>query len=168
MSGNWSQTLPYSISKSAAEAQELAGYEPNRHNAWRLSQREDIKARVSELLADRAAQHAEARAKAVEEAAISDSRLAAQLAKAYEIAEEAKRPADMVAATIAQAKFAGKWVERSEVAQTNEFSGMSLEQMRAEIIERARQLGLDQHLAGLLEAPARAGDHQDDGDGPVN
>ena len=151
--------------KSAAEAQELAGYEPNRHNAWRLSRRDDIRARVNELLADRAAQHAEARAAAVEAAQISDSRLAAQLAKAYEIAEAAKRPADMVAATIAQAKFAGRWVERSEVAQTNEFQGMSLEEMRQELVERARQLGLDRLL---LAGPDRVGDDRDDGDGGLN
>jgi hypothetical protein len=47
--------------------------------------------------------------------AISASRLAAQLAKAYATAEAAKRPADMVNATIAQAKLAGMWTERSQV-----------------------------------------------------
>jgi hypothetical protein len=124
--------------------------------------------RISELLAERQAQNAEARVRAVEEAQISASRLAAQFARAYQIAEEAKKPEAMVNATVAQAKFAGLWVERSEVAQTNEFAGLSLEDMRRELVERARRLGLDRHLAGLLEGPDRADDHRDIGDGELN
>jgi hypothetical protein len=59
-------------------------------------------------------------------------------------------------------------VERSEVAQTNEFAGLSLEDMRRELVERARKLGLDRHLAGLLEGPDRADGRQDEGDGELN
>ena len=56
--------------------------------------------------------------------------------------------------------------ERSEVLQkSEEFQGMSLDEMRQALVERARQLGLDRHLAGLLAGPPGAGD---DGDGPVN
>jgi hypothetical protein len=119
--------------------------------------------------ADRAAQSAEARARAVDEAQISASRIAAQLAEAYKVAAEGKKPEAMVSASVAQAKFAGLWVERSETTQVNEFSGMDLEQMRQELVERARRLGLDRHLAGLLEGPDHANDRQDDdGDGQLN
>jgi hypothetical protein len=151
--------------KSAAAAYEEAGYHPHNGNAYALRHREDVSARISELLAERQAQTAEVRERAAAEAQISASRLAAQLAKAYEIAEKAQRSTEMVNATVAQAKFAGLWVERSEVAQTNEFVGMDLEGMRRELVMRARRLGLDRELAGLLEGP-RDGDQQDDQ--PVN
>jgi hypothetical protein len=44
----------------------LAGYHPNNGNAYALRHREDISARINELLAERAAQNAQATAKAVE------------------------------------------------------------------------------------------------------
>jgi hypothetical protein len=146
--------------KSAAAAYQEAGYHPHNGNAHALRHRDDVSARIDELLAERQAQTAEARARAVEEAQISASRLAAQLARAYEIAVKAEKPEAMVNATVAQAKFAGLWVERSEVAQINEFGGMTLEEMRRELVMRARRLGLDRELAGLLEGPG----HQDDGE----
>jgi hypothetical protein len=65
-------------------------------------------------------------------------------------------------------KELGMFIDRAEVTQTNEFSGMDLEQMRRELVERARRLGLDRHLAGLLEGPDRADDRRDDGDGELN
>jgi hypothetical protein len=65
-------------------------------------------------------------------------------------------------------KELGMFIDRAEVTQTNEFAGMDLEQMRRELVERARRLGLDRHLAGLLAGPDRAGDHQDDGDGELS
>jgi hypothetical protein len=48
-------------------------------------------------------------------------------------------------------KLAGKWTERSEISQkANEFSGMTLQEMRAELIRRAKRLGLANELADLL------------------
>ncbi len=47
----------------------------------------------------------------------------------------------------------GPLVERVEVAQTNEFAGMSPAELRAEVIRQAKELGLDRDIAGLLEAP---------------
>jgi hypothetical protein len=86
-------------------------------------------------------------AKQDESVQISTARLAEQLAKAYELAKEKGRPADMVTATIAQAKLARKWVERSEVAQTNEFSGMS-----------SGRVACAASLGGGLRLHAHAGD----------
>jgi len=139
---------------SITDAHQKAGYKPNRRSAHQIWTNSDIRARVHELQTRNLQ-------KQDEFAQISASRLAEQLARAYEIAEKAKRPADMVAATIAQAKFTGQWVERSEVAQPNEFQGMTLEQMRAELVVRARRLGLDRELAGLLEGPKDRDDEDD-------
>jgi hypothetical protein len=65
-------------------------------------------------------------------------------------------------------KELGMFIDRAEVTQTNEFSGMSLEQMRRELVERARRLGLDRHLAWLLEGPKDQNIDQPDGDGLAN
>jgi hypothetical protein len=62
-------------------------------------------------------------------------------------------------------KELGMFIDRAEVTQTSEFAGLSLEDMRRELVERARRLGLDRHLAGLLEGPDRADGRQDEGDG---
>jgi hypothetical protein len=142
--------------KTATEAIALAGYKPNGRNADALKKRQEIARRVAEL---------QSRNLDIQDqtTAISDERLAAQFAKAYAIAEEAKRPEAMVAATIAQAKFSGRWVERSETTQVNEFAGMNLAEMRQELVKRAQRLGLDHELRGLLEGPK----DQDD-DSPVN
>jgi hypothetical protein len=128
--------------KTAAEAYTLAGYKPNPHNAARLKQKEAIRCRIAELQS----RNLQIQDEAVQ---ISSERLAAQLARAFAIAEAAKRPSDMVTATIAQAKLAGKWTERSENTQSNEFAGMSSSDMRRELIRRARELGLDREIAGL-------------------
>jgi hypothetical protein len=45
---------------------------------------------------------------------VTIEQLRAQLAKAYEVAKELSQPTAMVAATTAQAKLAGLWIERSE------------------------------------------------------
>ena len=58
-------------------------------------------------------------------------------------------------------KELGMFIDRAEISQTNEFAGLSLAEMRAELIARARRLGLDRELAGLLEGP------RDDGDDPA-
>jgi hypothetical protein len=138
-----------------------AGFRPSRHNACSLKNQEHIRARVHEIQS-RNLQIQD------ESAQISSAQIAEQLARAFDLAEKLKRPGDMANITVAQAKAAGKWVERSEVAQTNEFAGLSLEDMRRELVERARKLGLDRHLAGLLEGPDRADGRQDEGDGELN
>jgi hypothetical protein len=46
------------------------------------------------------------------------------------------------------------FIDRAEISQTNEFGGMSLDEMRVELVARARRLGLDRELAGLLGGPA--------------
>jgi len=102
---------------TSAPAYQEVGYRCNDGNAYALRHRNDVSDRINELLADKAAQSAEARARAVDEAQISASRIAGQLAEAYRVAKEGKRAEAMVSASVAQAKFAGLWVERSELTQ---------------------------------------------------
>jgi hypothetical protein len=54
--------------------------------------------------------------------------LRAQFAEAYEIAKELTHPTGMVAATTAQAKLAGLWIERSEQTrkQPDDMSGAEI------------------------------------------
>ena len=79
----------------------------NKGNAGRLKANERIRKRVEEL---------QARNVQAQEAAVGVTieRLRAQFAEAYEMAKELSQPTAMVAATTAQAKLAGLWIERSE------------------------------------------------------
>jgi hypothetical protein len=92
---------------SATEAYVKAGYRLNKGNAGRLKANERIRKRVEEL---------QARNVQAQEAAVGVTieRLRAQFAEAYEMAKELSQPTAMVAATTAQAKLAGLWIERSE------------------------------------------------------
>jgi hypothetical protein len=92
---------------SATEAYVKAGYCLNKGNAGRLKANERIRKRVEEL---------QARNVQAQEAAVGVTieRLRTQFAEAYEMAKELSQPTAMVAATTAQAKLAGLWIERSE------------------------------------------------------
>jgi hypothetical protein len=92
---------------SATEAYVKAGYRLNKGNAGRLKANERIRKRVEEL---------QARNVQAQEAAVGVTieQLRAQFAEAYDMAKELSQPTAMVAATTAQAKLAGLWIERSE------------------------------------------------------
>ena len=92
---------------SATEAYVKAGYRLNKGNAGRLKASERIRKRVEEL---------QARNVQAQEAAVGVTieQLRAQFAEAYAIAKELSQATAMVAATTAQAKLAGLWIERSE------------------------------------------------------
>ena len=92
---------------SATEAYVKAGYRLNKGNAGRLKANERVRKRVEEL---------QARNVQAQEAAVSVTieQLRTQFAEAYEMAKELSQPTAMVAATTAQAKLAGLWIERSE------------------------------------------------------
>jgi hypothetical protein len=128
--------------------------------------RPDVSARIGELLAERAAQHAEASARAVEELAITKEwvlgKLKENAIKGLKVeggSAVANRALELLG------KELGMFIDRAEVTQkAEEFQGMSLDEMRRELALRAKRLGLHRELAGLLEGPDRA----DDGDGSVN
>jgi len=144
--------------KNAAEAHELAGYRRNRHNAWVLTQRENIKARVNELLAERQAQNAQATAKAVEELALTQEWVLAELKRNAEQAAKLKQYGPSNRALELLGKQLGMFIDRAQISQSNEFAGLTAEQMLEELVRRARKLGIDRELL-------RAMDHDEDGDG---
>jgi phage terminase small subunit len=146
--------------KSAAAAYEEAGYCPHNGNAYALRHREDVSARIDELLAERAAQNAEASAKAVEKLALTQEWVLGELKQNAEKAAKTGQygPANRALELIG--KQLGMFIDRAEIMNTNEFKGMSLDEMKQELIARARRLGLDRELVGLLEGP-RDGDQPD-------
>jgi hypothetical protein len=141
--------------KSAVDAHEAAGYRRNSHNAGVLSRRDDIRARVSELLAERQQREAQATQIAVERAGLTKESVIRGLIQNAEKALKAKEGSPVANRALELlGKDLGMFVDRAEISQTSEFSGMSLDEMRVELVARARRLGLDRELAGLLEGPA--------------
>ena len=144
-------------------AYEEAGYRRNDGNAYALRHRADVSAWISELLAERQAQHAEATAKAVQELALTREWVLGKLKENAEKALKAEGGSPVANRALELlGKELGMFVDRAEVTQkSEEFQGMSLDEMRRELVARARRLGLDREIAGLLEGPA------DDGDDPA-
>jgi phage terminase small subunit len=94
--------------KSISEAYEAAGYKSSRPHASRLATNGNIKGRVAELQ-DAAATETEITIRSlIEEAADIQKR-----------ATEAGQHSAAIAALIAKAKLAGRWVERSEQKNSN-------------------------------------------------
>ena len=99
---------PSTEGRSADEAYEVAGYERNRSHASRLVAKGSIRGRVGELQ-DAAAAETEITIRSlIEEAADIQKR-----------ATQAGQHSAAIAALIAKAKLAGRWVERSEQKNSN-------------------------------------------------
>ena len=94
--------------RSADEAYEVAGYERNRSHASRLVAKGSIRGRVAELQ-DAAAAETE----------ITIRSLIVEAADIQKRATEAGQHSAAIAALIAKAKLAGRWVERSEQKNSN-------------------------------------------------
>jgi hypothetical protein len=141
--------------KNAAAAYEEAGYRRNDGNAHALRHREDISARINDLLAERQKQTAEATQIAVERAGLTKEWVIRGLIQNAEKALKAKEGSPVANRALELlGKELGMFIDRAEISQTNEFGGMSLDEMRVELVARARRLGLDRELAGLLGGPA--------------
>jgi hypothetical protein len=94
--------------RSADEAYEVAGYERNRSHASRLVAKGSIRGRVAEL-----------QGAAAEETQITIESLIGEAADIQRRATQAGQHSAAIAALIAKAKLAGRWVERSEQRNTN-------------------------------------------------
>jgi terminase small subunit-like protein len=136
---------------SVMQAYADAGYKPNRSNSHRLKENEGIKARVAEL-----------QGKAAARTEITVQKLLEDLERIKANAERVGQNSAAAQAVMGQAKLAGLIVERAEITQTSEFQGMSLDEMRRELVLRARRLGLDRELVGLLEGPSSTQADDDD------
>lgn len=89
--------------KTSDEAYQLAGYAPNRGNASTLKAKQNIEARVSELL-NRGAERAEC----------TVASIINELEEARTLARGIEQPSPMVAASMGKAKVAGLLVEKTE------------------------------------------------------
>jgi phage terminase small subunit len=94
--------------KSMIEACKAAGYKPNRSHASRLVAKGNIKGRVAEL------QDA-----AATETQVTVESLIKEAADIQKRATKAGQHSAAIAALIAKAKLAGRWVERAEQKNTN-------------------------------------------------
>jgi hypothetical protein len=90
------------------EAYEAAGYKPSRSHASRLATNGNIRGRVAEL------QYA-----AAAETQITLQSLIEEAADIQECATKAGQYSAAIAALIAKAKLAGRWVDRAEQRNTN-------------------------------------------------
>jgi hypothetical protein len=110
--------------KSVATAYQEAGYHPNNGNAYALRHRDDVSARISELLAERQAQNAQATAKAVEELAITKEWVLGKLKENAEKALKAEGGSPVANRALELlGKELGMFIDRAEVTQTSEFAG---------------------------------------------
>jgi phage terminase small subunit len=94
--------------KSMSEAYQMAGYRPNRSHASRLVTNGNIKGRVAEL----------------QDAAAADTQITVQslIEEAADIQERATNAGQYsaaIAALLAKAKLAGRWIDRTEQRNTN-------------------------------------------------
>jgi phage terminase small subunit len=94
--------------KSMSEAYEAAGYKPNRSHASRLVAKGNIKGRVAELQDAAAA-----------ETQVTVESLINEAADIQERATKAGQYSAAIAALVAKAKLAGRWMERAEQRNTN-------------------------------------------------
>jgi hypothetical protein len=94
--------------KSMSEAYEMVGYKRNRSHASRLVANGNIKGRVSEL------QDA-----AATETQVTIESLISEAAEIQQLATKAGQLSAAIAALIAKAKLAGRWVDRTEQRNTN-------------------------------------------------
>jgi hypothetical protein len=94
--------------KSMSEAYEIAGYKTSRPHASRLATNGNIRGRVAELQDAAAAEIQITLQSLIEEAADIQKRAA-----------KAGQYSAAIAALIAKAKLAGRWVERAEQKNTN-------------------------------------------------
>ena len=116
--------------KSISEAYEAAGYKPSRPHASRLATNGNIRGRVAELQDAAAA-----------ETQITVQSLIEEAADIQERATNAGQYSAAIAALIAKAKLAGRWIDRTEQRNTNVVYAVSDKPMTEEewIAERVTE-----------------------------
>jgi phage terminase small subunit len=144
--------------KSAEEAYSEAGFKPSRSNASTLRQNQNVLERVSELLVEREAIHAQATAQAIKATGLTKEwvieTLMENVARSMQ-AKPAKVDDDGNAVGEYQyqgsvtnralellGKELGMFVERSEV-KVSDFEELTVEQKRERILGRVKELGVD-------------------------
>ena len=107
------------MGKTAGDAYEAAGYNPNPRNAGRFKQNKEIMARIAEIQA-RGALRAE----------VTVASVLNELEEARQLAMSISQPAAATAAAMGKAKVKGLIVERKEVGAPGDFDRMSDDELR--------------------------------------
>jgi phage terminase small subunit len=137
-----------------AEAYVLAGYKPHAANPHTLRREPEIDRRVGELVAVRQARANRAGDRAIEGLAISLESLLAELEEARVLAMKLKQIGPAVSAIREKGVLSGLRVERSEQKQISDYDGMSLEELRRELLAQVAELGLPLLHGGVIEGEA--------------
>lgn len=151
--------------KTADEAYVIAGYKQNRGNASTLKQDQSILARVSELLTEHEAIHAQATADAIKSTGLTKEWIIETLKENVARAMQAKpvRTDDdgeaigeyQYQGSVANkalellGKELGMFVDRKEVGKPGDFESMNADQLREYIRREAAELGLSAAAAAV-------------------
>lgn len=144
--------------KAAEEAYSEAGFKPSASNASTLRKNQNVLERVSELLAEREAIHAQATAQAIKATGLTKEWVIETLIENVQRSLQAK-PAktDDEGNAIGEYQYQGNvtnralellgkelgmFVDRSEV-KVSDFTELTVEQKRERVLGRVRQLGID-------------------------
>jgi phage terminase small subunit len=142
------------------DAYVLAGYEPHRGNATAMRAQPDVAHRINEIMEAREKRGAEI---PIAAAAVREVSKEWVMAKLIENAECALKREDGSVANRALeliGKQLGMFIERTEIGRAGEFENLSVGQLRRELLEQARELGL--HAELLLEDQTIEGEVVDD------
>ena len=124
---------------SVNKAYEKAGYHRHYGNSSTLNKRAEVQNRVSELLKEREAAITTRYAAEVE---YTRETLLADLEEARQRAIDLKNPSAEISATMGKAKILGLIIDRREVGEAGAFDGMTDEELVANAVRLARELGI--------------------------
>lgn len=137
------------------KAHEDAGYKPHGPNAHALAKKQNISARIAELLAENQAIHEQAIAQAVTESAVDKTWILNMLRSNVLDARAAGdfAPANAALALLGKAIAPGMFAEHTVGTVTaidGDLERMTPDERRAEAERLARELGLDAGPGGLI------------------
>lgn len=157
--------------KGVEGAYTFAGFKPDRGNAFRLQQKDDIQQRVGELLKERASIQAEVTARAISKAALTKQwvieKLMENVARALQatcVKDENGNPRgeyryDGAVANRALellGKEQGMFIDRKEIGLPGEFDGLSADELRDRLYREAEELGQGAVAAALAGGDGKA------------
>jgi len=124
------------------KAHEIAGYNPDRRNAWILRQRDDISRRIDVILKQRDVASADEITKASEIAAVTRADVLVMLLEDHKAAKILKQMGPAIRAVELLGKELGMFIDRHESRFVDEFESMEERQLRQLVADRARAVAV--------------------------
>lgn len=126
-----------SAGKTLLDAHTIAGFTPHRGNAFALAQRQDISARIAELVERKHERERLSTERAIEKTGLSKARVAEELALLAFASTDDKAVSAGVKrqALMDIASLYGYVIKRTEVREVDEFESMDTEALRARVAE---------------------------------